>query len=108
MVLLDGVIAVRPAEVVALVYLHQLFRGILGVVLVLLLPQAERACPVAELVAPVLGRPELAVDRIQRDADRIANAAREVIRRAWRLIHFARVEFPNTRARVELDAGIRT
>src|SRR5262245_24729695 len=100
--------AVRPAEVVTLVHLKQLFRGILSA-------EFERGDrihpelrePTLQIVATVLSRVELAVGGIDRDAYRVANSAREVIRRARCLILLPRVELPDAGARLELDTRIR-
>src|SRR6185312_3096879 len=100
---LERVVAVRPAEVVALVDLHQLFSWILGAVLGVERPIAVRT---AKLVAAVLRRPELAVERTDRDPHRVPYAAREVQRVGVRLAELARIPLPDAGAGVQLRAWI--
>src|SRR6185437_3655841 len=100
---LQRVVAVGPAEVVALVDLHQLLRRILGAVLGVERPVAVWT---AELVAAVLRRPELAVERADRDPDGVPDAARKVYGVGVRLIELARIPLPDAGAGVQLRAWI--
>src|SRR5438105_126057 len=98
-------VAVRPTEIIAAPYVEELLRWQLGTLLIVveIRPIGART---AELVTTMLRYPEVAVVRIDRDADCVSNATGKVLSLRLGLVELACVEPPDAGAHLELGAWI--
>src|SRR4029078_11632034 len=104
--LVDGVVAVRPAKVITLIHLQQLFRRIFRVVVHAVWPLSRAGLLAAETVATMLRRPHPAVERAHGNTLCVANSPSKMRFRARGLVQLARVELPDPAPNLDFVAKL--
>src|SRR5947209_667147 len=107
LLLLRVEVTVRPAKIVAPLHMKHLLGGKLGALLSGVELRPVRAAA-AELIAAMLHDIQIAIAWIDRDRNRVANAAGEVLALSLGLVQLAGIEAPDAGACLELGAWIDT